>query len=84
MFTPDKAFDRIVQEQVKMLRDPTNKCVELVVTEVLNIVQKCSEKVRRNLYWQEYFHRNIFVKKHQQVYLSVELCSIKKTLAFTR
>ena len=45
MFTPDKAFDCIVQEQIKIMKEPTIKCVELVVAEVLAIIQKCAEKV---------------------------------------
>lgn len=45
LFTPDMAFETIVKEQIKRLKEPSLKCVDLVVQELTSVVRKCSEKV---------------------------------------
>lgn len=45
LFTPDKAFEAIVKEYIKKLKQPSLKAVDMVVTELTNVVHKCTEKV---------------------------------------
>ncbi|XP_015255911.1 PREDICTED: dynamin-2-like isoform X4 [Cyprinodon variegatus] len=45
LFTPDLAFEAIVKKQVIKLKDPCLKCVDLVVTELVTLIRKCSEKL---------------------------------------
>ena len=46
LFTPDMAFETIVKKQIQRLKEPSLKCVDMVVTELTSVVRKCSEKVR--------------------------------------
>ena len=45
LFTPDMAFEAIVKKQIIKLKDPCLKCVDLVVTELVALIRKCTEKV---------------------------------------
>ncbi|XP_074485261.1 dynamin-2 isoform X3 [Sebastes fasciatus] len=45
LFTPDLAFEAIVKKQVIKLKDPCLKCVDLVVTELVTLIRKCTEKL---------------------------------------
>ncbi|XP_062283547.1 dynamin-2-like isoform X5 [Scomber scombrus] len=45
LFTPDLAFEAIVKKQIIKLKDPCLKCVDLVVTELVTLVRKCTEKL---------------------------------------
>ncbi|CAE1291546.1 DNM1_3 [Acanthosepion pharaonis] len=47
LFTPDMAFETIVKKQIEKLREPSLKCVDLVVTELTSVVRKCAEKMAR-------------------------------------
>lgn len=47
LFTPDMAFDAIVKTQITRLREPSLKCVDLVVQELASVLHKCSEKMGR-------------------------------------
>lgn len=47
LFTPDMAFDAIVKTQITRLREPSLKCVDLVVQELGNVLRKCTEKMQR-------------------------------------
>ncbi|ELT92970.1 hypothetical protein CAPTEDRAFT_98909 [Capitella teleta] len=47
LFTPDMAFETIVKKQISKLKEPSLKCVDLVVTELTNVVRKCTEKMNR-------------------------------------
>ncbi|KAI6173234.1 Dynamin GTPase [Aphelenchoides besseyi] len=47
LFTPDMAFEAIVKKQISRLKEPTLKCVDLVVTELSNVVRQCAETVNR-------------------------------------
>lgn len=45
LFTPDMAFEAIVKKQISRLKEPSLKCVDLVVSELCNVVRLCTEKV---------------------------------------
>ncbi|XP_028256718.1 dynamin-2 isoform X2 [Parambassis ranga] len=45
LFTPDLAFEAIVKKQIIKLKDPCLKCVDLVVTELITLIRKCTEKL---------------------------------------
>jgi len=47
LFTPDMAFEAIVKKQISRLREPSLKCVDLVITELGNVVRRCTEKMRK-------------------------------------
>jgi replication fork clamp-binding protein CrfC len=47
LFTPDMAFEAIVKKQIDRLKEPSLKCVDLVVTELANVVRQCAECVGR-------------------------------------
>ena len=46
LFTPDLAFEAIVKKQIQKLKEPTLKCVDMVVSELTSTIQKCSHKVK--------------------------------------
>lgn len=39
------AFEAIVKKQIDRLKEPSLKCVDLVVTELSNVVRVCTDKV---------------------------------------
>ena len=45
LFTPDAAFEAIVTKQIARLKEPSIKCIDLVVQELTNVVRTVSEKV---------------------------------------
>jgi len=47
LFTPDMAFEAIVKTQIGRLREPSIKCVDLVVQELTNVVRSVTEKMNR-------------------------------------
>lgn len=47
LFTPDLAFDAIVKTQIARMREPSLKCVDLVIMELTSILKKSSEKLKR-------------------------------------
>jgi len=48
LFTPDMAFEAIVKKQINRLKEPSIKCVDLVINELSNVVRNCAEKVAEN------------------------------------
>jgi len=40
------AFETIVKKQIEKLKEPSLACVDMVVTELTNVVRTCTEKVR--------------------------------------
>ena len=46
LFTPDMAFEAIVKKQISRLKEPSIKCVDLVINELTNVVRACTDKVR--------------------------------------
>lgn len=49
LFTPDMAFEAIVKKQISRLKEPSLKCVDLVVLELSNVVRICTDKVSVSL-----------------------------------
>lgn len=47
LFTPDLAFEVIVKDQIYLMREPSMKCVDMVVLELTNIMRRCAEKMKR-------------------------------------
>lgn len=47
LFTPDMAFEAIVKKQIGRLKEPSIKCIDLVVQELTNVVRIVSEKMNR-------------------------------------
>ncbi|VDM40625.1 unnamed protein product [Toxocara canis] len=47
LFTPDMAFEAIVKKQIERLKEPSLKCVDLVVNELSNVIRQCAECVAR-------------------------------------
>ncbi|XP_063546017.1 dynamin isoform X3 [Cydia strobilella] len=47
LFTPDMAFEAIVKKQIGRLKEPSLKCVDLVVQELSNVVRICTERMSR-------------------------------------
>lgn len=47
LFTPDMAFEAIVKKQISKLREPSLKCVDLVISEMGNVVRRCTQKMVR-------------------------------------
>lgn len=45
LFTPDMAFEAIVKKQIVKLKEPSLKCVDLVVSELSTVIKRCAEKV---------------------------------------
>ncbi len=45
LFTPDMAFEAIVKKQIARLKEPSIKCIDLVVQELTNVIRFVSEKV---------------------------------------
>ena len=45
LFTPDMAFETIVKKQISKLQEPSLKCVDMVVSELTNVVRMCTNKV---------------------------------------
>lgn len=48
LFTPDLAFEAIVKKQILKLKEPSLKCIDMVVSELTSTIRKCSEKVTRS------------------------------------
>lgn len=57
LFTPDLAFEAIVKKQILKLKEPSLKCVDLVVSELTTLVMKCGVKVTgdtlKKMAWKE-------------------------------
>ncbi|CAF1573916.1 unnamed protein product [Rotaria magnacalcarata] len=47
LFTPDEAFEYIVQMQISKFEDPVMKCVDMVVSELLSIIHEATNKMKR-------------------------------------
>ncbi|XP_055730330.1 dynamin-1 isoform X12 [Salvelinus fontinalis] len=45
LFTPDLAFEAIVKKQIQKLKEPSLKCIDMVVSELTSTIQKCSDKL---------------------------------------
>uniref|UniRef100_A0A8C0YM53 dynamin GTPase n=1 Tax=Cyprinus carpio carpio TaxID=630221 RepID=A0A8C0YM53_CYPCA len=45
LFTPDLAFETIVKKQIRKLKEPSLKCVDLVVCELTTLIRKSANKL---------------------------------------
>lgn len=62
LFTPGLAFEAIVKKQIQKLKEPTLKCIDMVVNELTFTIQKCSQKVKKK-------------RKRNQMLLSLVKCA---------
>ncbi|XP_066966165.1 dynamin isoform X2 [Macrobrachium rosenbergii] len=69
LFTPDMAFDAIVKGQIARLKEPSLKCVDLVVQELTNVVRACTLKMSRYPRLQEETERIIttHIREREQI-----------------
>lgn len=47
LFTPDMAFEAIAKKQIEGLKEPSMKCVDLVVNELASVVRQTTEAISR-------------------------------------
>ncbi|XP_013991477.1 dynamin-1 isoform X11 [Salmo salar] len=45
LFTPDMAFETIVKRQIGKIKEPCQKCVDMVISELVNTVRQCTQKL---------------------------------------
>ncbi|XP_028318985.1 dynamin-1a isoform X3 [Gouania willdenowi] len=45
LFTPDMAFETIVKRQIGKIKEPCTKCVDMVISELVNTVRNCTKKL---------------------------------------
>lgn len=80
LFTPDMAFEAIVKKQIERLKEPSLKCVDLVVNELAAVVRQCAECVRlpfsfqniqnfKSSSWHSADHRTDWFKNSAQTHL---------------
>lgn len=67
------AFEAIVKKQIARLKEPSLKCVDLVVTELSNVVRICTDKVR----FFEFFFVLVEFDKNLKQLSDVSLSKIK-------
>ncbi|XP_042238348.1 dynamin-like isoform X2 [Homarus americanus] len=69
LFTPDMAFDAIVKGQIARLKEPSIKCVDLVVQELTNVFRNCALKMSRYPRLQEETERIIttHIREREQI-----------------
>lgn len=69
LFTPDMAFDAIVKGQIGRLKEPSLKCVDLVVQELCNVVRNVALKMSRFPRLQEETERIIttYIREREQL-----------------
>jgi len=59
LFTPDMAFETIVKKQIEKLKEPSLACVDMVVTELTNVVRTTTEKVCFQFYSHWFLSRSV-------------------------
>ncbi|KAJ3640670.1 hypothetical protein Zmor_027217 [Zophobas morio] len=75
LFTPDMAFEAIVKKQIARLKEPSLKCVDLVVTELSNVVRICTDKMSRYPRLREEAERIITTHiRQREQYCKEQLC----------
>uniref|UniRef100_A0A8P4GIN0 Dynamin GTPase n=1 Tax=Dicentrarchus labrax TaxID=13489 RepID=A0A8P4GIN0_DICLA len=45
LFTPDMAFETIVKRLIAQIKEPCQKCVDMVISELVNTVRQCTQKL---------------------------------------
>ncbi|XP_033122065.1 dynamin-1-like isoform X2 [Anneissia japonica] len=84
LFTPDMAFEAITKKQIKRLKEPALKCVDMVVTELNNVVRSCGEKMARYPKLREETERIIttHVREREQCTKENVLCLLDIQLSY--
>uniref|UniRef100_A0A8C5J4E5 Dynamin-2 n=1 Tax=Junco hyemalis TaxID=40217 RepID=A0A8C5J4E5_JUNHY len=57
LFTPDMAFETIVKKQVKKIKEPCLKCVDMVISELISTVRQCTKKLSQYPHLREEMER---------------------------
>ncbi|XP_056394686.1 dynamin-1 isoform X4 [Hyla sarda] len=57
LFTPDMAFETIVKKQVKKIKEPSMKCVDMVISELISTVRQCTKKLSQYPHLREEMER---------------------------
>ncbi|KAM4695796.1 dynamin-1 isoform 2-T2 [Rhinophrynus dorsalis] len=57
LFTPDMAFETIVKKQTKKIKEPCLKCVDMVISELINTVRQCTKKLSQYPHLREEMER---------------------------
>ncbi|XP_023931417.1 dynamin-1 isoform X2 [Lingula anatina] len=68
LFTPDLAFETIVKTQIEKLKEPSIKCIDMVVAELTSVVHWCASKMARYPALQEETERivNSRIREYEQ------------------
>uniref|UniRef100_A0A672NRK5 dynamin GTPase n=1 Tax=Sinocyclocheilus grahami TaxID=75366 RepID=A0A672NRK5_SINGR len=71
LFTPDMAFETIVKRQIAKIKEPCQKCVDLVINELVNMVRQCTKKLAQYPMLREEMERiqRVFFSCHQVMLL---------------
>ncbi|CAF1353641.1 unnamed protein product, partial [Rotaria sordida] len=85
LFTPDEAFEYIVQMQIAKFEDPVMKCIDMVVSELLSVIHETANKMKRypllrqvteDLLTQYLREREIATKQACSAYIQTQLSYI--------
>ncbi|XP_031746181.1 dynamin-1 isoform X6 [Xenopus tropicalis] len=57
LFTPDMAFETIVKKQIKKIKEPCLKCVDMVISELIGTVRQCTKKLSQYPHLREEMER---------------------------
>ncbi|KAF7284341.1 hypothetical protein GWI33_022323 [Rhynchophorus ferrugineus] len=75
LFTPDMAFEAIVKKQISRLKEPSLKCVDLVITELSNVVRICTDRMNRYPRLREEVERIITTQiRQREQYCKEQIC----------
>jgi len=66
LFTPDMAFEAIVKKQIELIKEPSLKCVDLVVMELTNIIHNNTNRMSRYPRLREEVERIVNTKVREQ------------------
>ena len=80
LFTPDRAFDMVTKEQIKKLKPPSIKLVDLVCQELMSISREITTKVEKWDQSKEAFSERI---KHHDGSLRVFRYRIRSSVCWT-
>jgi len=85
LFTPDMAFETIVKKQIEKLKQPSLKCVDMVVMELTNVIRSLTENVSclRSLWL---FYISLIIRQYAVIYVAFHLhyCSLFRSTPKSR
>ena len=88
LFTPDEAFEYVVQIQISKIEEPIMKCVDMIVVELKNVIQEVTNTLKRypvlqqvvvELLTQCLKEHEVITKEACSVYVKTQLCYINTT-----